>query len=612
VQPGVHAALSRRRSRVQIPSGPLGVAVNAEVGRVAQLVERAPEKREVTGSTPVSTTEKERVNVDAFDGARTPPTPVNEVVREYAPGSPERFELQQQLASFRAEGPREFPMVISGVDHMASGAEISVVEPHAHQRILGVTRESSDADVARAIDGALAAAAQWRALSLGERSAIFLRAAALLAGPWRARINAATMLGQSKSAYQAEIDAACEMADFFRFAVADAHELYERQPRVSPEGVRNELDYRPLEGFVLAITPFNFTAIAANLACAPALMGNTVLWKPSATQQFSASLTMSMLQEAGLPPGVINLVTGNGEAVSRVALAHPKLAGIHFTGSTATFRRLWRSVADHLDSYVSYPRLVGETGGKDFVVAHSSAATAPLVTALVRGAFDYQGQKCSAASRAYLPASLARGVLDDLVDTASSLTYGDVTDFTNYGGAVIDRRSFDRLADLFDRLKNDPTVEILTGAVANDRDGFFIAPTVLSSTNPHHEIFTTEFFGPVLSVYTYADNEFDATLQLVDSSTPYALTGALFARDQQVIASASSALRYSAGNFYVNDKPTGAVVGQQPFGGSRASGTNDKAGSILNLERWVSARTIKETYVAPTAHRYAHQAIEEA
>ncbi len=545
--------------------------------------------------------------MDAFNGVRTPPAPVNEVVREYAPGSSERAQLIQQLSDFRAEGPRELPMVIDGLSQMASGDEITVVEPHSHQRVLGVTRECSDHDVTRAIDSALAAGPAWRALSLGERSSIFLRAAALLSGPWRSRINAATMLGQSKSAYQAEIDAACEMADFFRFSVADAHDLYERQPRISPDGVRNELDYRPLEGFVLAITPFNFTAIAANLACAPALMGNTVLWKPSVTQQFSASLTMSMLQEAGLPPGVINLVTGNGDAVSRVALTHRQLAGIHFTGSTATFRHLWRAVANNLDNYVSYPRLVGETGGKDFVVAHASAATAPLVTALVRGAFDYQGQKCSAASRAYLPESLAAHVLDELVDATSSLTYGDVTDLTNYGGAVIDRRSFTRLAGLFDRLKNDPSVQILTGAVADDSEGFFISPTVVSSANPHHEIFTTEFFGPVLSVLTYPDREFESTLQLVDSSTPYALTGALFARDQQVIASASSALRYSAGNFYVNDKPTGAVVGQQPFGGSRASGTNDKAGSILNLERWVSARTIKETFVAPTAHGYAHQ-----
>ena len=545
--------------------------------------------------------------MDAFDGVRTPPTPVNEVVREYAPGSPERFELERKLVDFREEGPREFPLVIAGVHRMASGDEISVVEPHAHHRVLGVTRESSDVDVAHGIDAALAAGPAWRALSLGERSAIFLRAAALLSGPWRATINAATMLGQSKSVYQAEIDAACEMADFFRFSVADAHELYDRQPRISPDGVRNEMDYRPLEGFVLAITPFNFTAIAANLACAPALMGNTVLWKPSATQQFSASLTMSLLEAAGLPPGVINLVTGNGDAVSRMALTHPQLAGIHFTGSTNTFRHLWRAVAQNLDQYVSYPRLVGETGGKDFVVAHASAAAPALVTALVRGAFDYQGQKCSAASRAYLAASLAPAVLDELVETAASLRYGDVTDLANYGGAVIDRRSFTRLADLFTRLRNDPSVTILTGAQANDSDGFFISPTVITSENPHHEIFTTEFFGPVLSVYSYADKDFDATLELVDRSTPYALTGALFARDRAVIAHASAQLRYSAGNFYINDKPTGAVVGQQPFGGSRASGTNDKAGSILNLERWVSARTIKETFVAPTSHAYAHQ-----
>jgi 1-pyrroline-5-carboxylate dehydrogenase len=545
--------------------------------------------------------------VDTFDGVRTPPTPVNEPVREYAPGSPERFELVRHLALAREEGPREFPLVIAGVHRMASGDEIRVVEPHAHHHLLGVTRESSDVDVAHAVDAALAAGPAWRSMSLADRSAVFLRAASLLTGPWRATINAATMLGQSKSAYQAEIDAACELADFFRFNVADAHELYQRQPRVSPDGVRNELDHRPLEGFVLAITPFNFTAIAANLPCAPALMGNTVVWKPSPTQQFSASLTMAMLEAAGLPPGVINLVTGHGEAVSRVALTHPRLAGIHFTGSTSTFRHLWKSVANNLEHYVSYPRLVGETGGKDFVLAHASANESALVTALVRGAFDYQGQKCSAASRAYIANSIAPRVLDELVEVAGSLRYGDVTDLSNFGGAVIDRRSFTRLSELFSRLKADPSVRILTGAHANDDEGFFVSPTVLTSDNAHHEIFTTEFFGPVLAVHTYADRDFDATLALVDQSTPYALTGALFARDQSVISHASAALRYSAGNFYLNDKPTGAVVGQQPFGGARASGTNDKAGSILNLERWVSPRTIKETFVAPSSHGYAHQ-----
>ena len=371
--------------------------------------------------------------------------------------------------------------------------------------------------------------------------------------------------------------------------------------------MRNELDHRPLEGFVLAITPFNFTAIGANLPTAPALMGNTVVWKPSPTQQFAASLTMELLEEAGLPPGVINMVTGFGESVSRVALVHPALAGVHFTGSTATFRSLWRGIATNLEHYVSYPRLVGETGGKDFVIAHASADVPSLVTALLRGAFDYQGQKCSAASRAYVPSSLARTVLSNVADEAAALTYGDVTDFSNFGGAVIDRRAFNRLAELFERLRRDPEVTILAGGTVDDREGFFVRPTVVTSNNPRHEIFTTEFFGPVLAVHTYDDRDFTDTLALVDTTSPYALTGAIFATDRRAITEATSALRFSAGNFYVNDKPTGAVVGQQPFGGGRASGTNDKAGSILNLERWVSPRTIKETFVPPTTHRYVHQ-----
>ena len=545
--------------------------------------------------------------MDTFDSIPTPPEPVNETVREYSPGSLERGELVSQLAAFRHEGPREFPVVIAGNHRMANGSPISVVEPHAHQRELGVTHESSDIDVQHAVDAALAAGPSWRAMPFSERAAIFLRAAALLSGPWRARINAATMLGQSKTAYQAEIDAACEMADFFRFNVADAHELYQRQPRISPAGVANRLDHRPLEGFVLAISPFNFTAIAANLPCAPALMGNTIVWKPSPTQQFAASLTMSLLEASGIPPGVINMVTGHGEAVSKVALVHPQLAGVHFTGSTRTFRHLWQTVAANLDGYRSYPRLVGETGGKDFVVAHASAGVEELVTALLRGAFDFQGQKCSAASRAYLPQSLATPVLHELADRANTLTYGDVTDFSNFGGAVIDQRSFDRLDSVLSRLRDDRSVKILAGGSADGTEGFFVRPTVLLSDNPHHEIFATEFFGPILAVHTYVDREFDELLSLVDRTSPYALTGAIFARDRHVIEHAASALRYSAGNFYVNDKPTGAVVGQQPFGGARASGTNDKAGSILNLERWVSPRTIKETFVAPTQHGYAHQ-----
>jgi 1-pyrroline-5-carboxylate dehydrogenase len=532
---------------------------------------------------------------------------VNEAVFDYEPGSIPRADLLSEIAALRAADPRELPLVIAGVRRMASGSPIHVVEPHAHQRVLGTLNESSDIDVAHAVDAALAAGAAWRAMPFEQRAAIFLRAAALLSGPWRARLNAATMLGQSKTAYQAEIDAACETADFWRFNVADAHELYSRQPRVSPPGVLNSMDHRPLEGFVLAITPFNFTSIAANLPTAPALMGNTVVWKPSPTQQLAATVTLDLLEEAGLPPGVINMVTGFGESVSRVALTHRALAGIHFTGSTTTFRHLWTTVSSNLEHYRTFPRLVGETGGKDFVVAHASCDVEQLVTALVRGAFDFQGQKCSAASRAYVPRSIASRVIDELADRTASLRYGDVADFTNFGGAVIDRRAFNRLDELLGRLRNDSAVRIVAGGRASDEEGFFVSPTVALSDDPTHELFTTEFFGPVLGVHVYDDEAFDETLALVDRTSPYALTGAIFARDRAVVDHASAALRYAAGNFYVNDKPTGAVVGQQPFGGARASGTNDKAGSIYNLERWVSPRTVKETFVAPRHHEYPHQ-----
>lgn len=548
--------------------------------------------------------------MDTFDAVRSAGTPINEPVLDYAPGSIERSELLSQIASIRAEGPRELPIVIAGVRRMAGGATIPVVEPHAHHRQLGITAEANEIDVAHAVDAALAAGAMWRSMSLADRAGIFLRAADLLSGPWRARINAATMLGQSKTAYQAEIDAACEFADFLRFNVADAFELQARQPRVSPKGMRNELDHRPLEGFVLAITPFNFTAIAANLPAAPALMGNTVVWKPSPTQQYAASLTMELFEAAGLPPGVINMVTGFGEAVSKVALVHPRLAGVHFTGSTTTFRHLWQTVAANLERYVSYPRLVGETGGKDFVLAHPSADIDALVTALLRGAFDFQGQKCSAASRAYLPRSIAPQVLSELSDRVHTLTYGDVADLSNFGGAVIDRRAFNRLSDVLDRAKTDPHLKVVAGGSYDDTEGFFVRPSVVVTEDPEHAMMATEFFGPILTVATYADGAFDETLALVDRTSPYALTGAVFARDRSVILKAQAALRYAAGNFYINDKPTGAVVGQQPFGGARASGTNDKAGSILNLERWVSPRTIKETFVPPSWHEYPHQRTE--
>ena len=545
--------------------------------------------------------------MDTFDALRVSQRPTNEPTYEYEPGSRARLELEGALAALRQRDAITYPHVIAGREVVGQGSEIAVVEPHRHRHQLGTLREATTADVQLAIDSALAAGRHWRALSFADRAGIFLKAADLISGPWRARLNAATMLGQSKTAYQAEIDAACELADFLRFNVYDGFELISRQPHISPAGVRNEMDHRPLEGFVLAITPFNFTAIAANLPAAPALMGNTVVWKPSPTQQEAASLTMAIFKEAGLPDGVINMVTGNGAAVSEVAVPHRDLAGIHFTGSTATFRHLWQSVSHHLASYRSYPRLVGETGGKDFVLAHEDANFDALRTALIRGAFDFQGQKCSAASRAYLPSSVGAGYLNELADVATSLAYGDVADLSNFGGAVIDRRSFTRLAELQDRLRHDPTVTVIAGGTNDDSEGFFIRPTIVVSDNPHHEIFTTEFFGPVLAVHLYDPARFDETCQLVDATSPYALTGALWATDREVITRASAALRYSAGNFYINDKPTGAVVGQQPFGGARASGTNDKAGSIANLERWVSPRTIKETFVPPTQHGYRHQ-----
>jgi 1-pyrroline-5-carboxylate dehydrogenase len=489
---------------------------------------------------------------------------------------------------------------------MGGGDRISVVAPHRHAVVLGETTEASNADVEAAIGAALAAAPAWRDLPFDARAAVFLRAAELLSTTWRDRLNAATMLGQSKTAYQAEIDSACELADFLRFNVHFARSILAEQPR-SSAGVWNRMDYRPLEGFVLAITPFNFTAIAGNLPSAPALMGNVVVWKPSPTQQLAAHFTMRLFEAAGLPPGVINLVTGNGAAVSDVALRHPMLAGIHFTGSTGTFQHLWRTVGESISGYAGYPRVVGETGGKDFVIAHPSADPAALVTGLVRGAFEYQGQKCSAASRAYIPRSLWRaGVRDELAAVTESLSYGDVTDFSHFGGAVIDRRAFDRLAGVQDRLAADDAVQVVAGGKHDDSVGYFVRPTVAEITDPGHDSFRTEYFGPLLAVYVFDDARWSETLTQLESVSRYALTGAVFARDRAAAEEAARALRFAAGNFYVNDKPTGAVVGQQPFGGARASGTNDKAGSVWNLLRWVSPRALKETFVPPTDHRYPH------
>jgi len=506
------------------------------------------------------------------------------------------------LAADRAE----LTMTIGGARRLGGGDRIDVVAPHRHAQILGTLGNATAADVTAAVAAAKSAAPAWRELPFDERAAVLLRAADLLTGPWRDTVNAATMLGQSKTVQQAEIDAACEFADFLRFNVHYARRILAEQPD-SSAGIWNRFDHRPLEGFVLAITPFNFTAISGNLPTAPALMGAPVVWKPSPTQQLAAHYTMQLLEAAGLPPGVINLVTGDGQAVSRVALTDADLAGVHFTGSTPTFQHLWSTVGANIASYKTYPRLVGETGGKDFVIAHPSAPIDSLVTGLVRGAFEYQGQKCSAASRAYIPRSLWQGgVRDGLLQTTEQLTYGDVTDFRNFGGAVIDRRAFDKHVAVFAAAAVDPAATILVGGTTDDSEGYFVRPTVIECTDPESDFFTREFFGPILSVFVYDDADWDATVRQAADVAAYALTGAVFATDRAAIEQASAALRFSAGNFYVNDKPTGAVVGQQPFGGARASGTNDKAGSIFNMLRWVSPRTIKETFVPPTDHTYPH------
>ncbi|MFJ9557088.1 L-glutamate gamma-semialdehyde dehydrogenase [Nocardiopsis sp. NPDC101807] len=540
-----------------------------------------------------------------MDAVTNVPLPQNEPVLSYAPGSAEREELVAKLEELGKESI-DLPMRINGESRMGGGEPIDVVQPHRHTAVLGTMRNATHDDARAAVAAAKAAAPAWRAMSFDDRAAILLRAADLLAGPWRATINAATMLGQSKTAQQAEIDAACELIDFWRFNVSYARELIAQQP-LSVRGVWNRMEQRPLEGFVYAITPFNFTAIAGNLPTAPALMGNVVVWKPSPTQQFAAELTMRLLEEAGMPPGVINMVTGDGLAVSDVALNDPELAGVHFTGSTKTFQHLWKSVGENISSYRSYPRIVGETGGKDFIVAHSSADPEVLRTAIVRGAFEYQGQKCSAASRAFVARSVWEQVRDDLVAETEALTMGDVTDLSNFIGAVIDRRSFDKLAKVLKDAESDPTLEIIAGGTADDSVGYFVRPTIIEGTDPTNDVFRTEYFGPVIAVHVYEDDEFDDILKVVDEGSAYALTGAVLAKDRSAIARATEALRFSAGNFYVNDRPTGSIVGQQPFGGGRASGTNDKAGSAQNLSRWSSPRAIKETFVAPTVSSYPHQ-----
>lgn len=541
-----------------------------------------------------------------MDAVTQVPAPVNEPVHSYAPGSAERARLEIQLKQL-SENPIDLPMTINGVKRMGGGERFDVVQPHDHKSVIGTYANATEADAQEAVDAALAAAPAWRAMSFDDRAAIILRAAELLAGPWREKLAASTMLGQSKTAQQAEIDTPCELVDFWRFNVHFARQILAEQPAANSAGVWNRSDHRPLEGFVYAITPFNFTAIAGNLPTAPALMGNVVVWKPSPTQTHSAVLLMELLEAAGLPKGVINLVTGDGIAVSEVALNHPELAGIHFTGSTKTFQYLWKTVGNNIEKYRSYPRLVGETGGKDFVVAHPSADRGILKTALTRGSFEFQGQKCSASSRAYVPASIWNdGFKEQFAAEVDGITMGDVRDLTNFIGAVIDERSFAKNKAAIDRAKADPTCTIVAGGTYDDAEGYFVRPTVIECTDPENEVFTTEYFGPILAIHVYEDDKYDEMLAQMENVSAYALTGAVIAQDRYAAADTMEKLRFAAGNFYINDKSTGAVVGQQPFGGGRASGTNDKAGAASNLLRWTSTRSIKETLVPPTEYGYPH------
>ena len=539
--------------------------------------------------------------MSAIEAVTRVPLPVNEPVKGYAPGSAERESLRRTLESLPGD-----PIEVG----TGEGETYEVRSPSDHSTLLARVHQASGADAAAAIEAARSAKPGWAGLDFDERAAVFLKAAELLAGPWRDRLNAATMLGQGKTVQQAEIDSACELIDFLRLNVAFARELHANQPISSPT-VWNRMDYRPLDGFVYAITPFNFTAIAGNLPTAPALMGNTVVWKPALTQSYAAAFWMELLAEAGLPEGVITMLPGHGATVSDVVLADPDLAGIHFTGSTRVFQQVWAEVGTNIARYRSYPRLVGETGGKDFVVAHPSADPTALVTALVRGAFEYSGQKCSAASRCYLPRSLWEGGLrDELVARTEALKVGDVRDFSNFTSAVIDKRAFDKLAGAIDRAQAADDVEVIAGGSYDDEAGWYVRPTLAVTDNPHQEILNVEYFGPLLGIYVYDDARWSETLELIDRTSSYALTGAVFATERAAVVEASLKLRQAAGNFYVNDKPTGAVVGQQPFGGARASGTNDKAGSLWNLMRWVSPRSVKEALLSPTTIGYPHMAAE--
>ncbi len=536
-----------------------------------------------------------------MSGTANIPAPRNEPVNSYAPGTAPRQALKDALSGLGGEQP-EIP-VVAGGEERRTGKLNDVVSPHRHRQVLARVHQADTAAIDAAIAAAVEAQHDWARWPFEDRAAVFLKAADLLAGSWRARINAATMLGQSETAFQAEIDSACELIDFLRFNVHFAERIYREQPESSP-GMWNRLDHRPLEGFVYAITPFNFTAIGGNLPTAPALMGNTVVWKPAASATLSNWHVFELLREAGLPDGVINFLPGPAAAISDAVLASEHLAGIHFTGSTPVFQSLWQTVGSNLARYRGYPRLVGETGGKDFVLAHPSADADALAVALVRGAFEYQGQKCSAASRAYIPKSLWPRVRDGVTAMMKTIRMGDVADFRNFMGAVIDQKAYAKITGYLKAAKQDAGVTVVAGGGAKDEEGWFIEPTLVQAQDPGYRLMCEEIFGPVLTVHVYPDGKWTETLGLVDSTSPYALTGAVFAQDRAAVAEASAALRNAAGNFYVNDKPTGAVVGQQPFGGARASGTNDKAGSILNLLRWVSPRSIKETFDPPKDYRY--------
>ena len=583
------SAVRPKRAKRSAPSAPASSTASNNDNRAAESAPPETAVRTLTG----------------FNGNRRVPPPVNETVKTYAPGSAERTALKERLRSMSNERV-DIPLIIGGQE-VHTGELAQSVMPHNHRHVLADWHRADTQHIEQAVKAAREAARDWANWAWEDRAAVFLKAAELLATTWRATLNAATMLGQSKTAFQAEIDAACELIDFWRFNPHYAQSLYDEQP-LSDRTMWNQLDYRPLEGFVYAVTPFNFTSIAGNLPTAPALMGNTVIWKPASSAMLSAYYIMKLLEEAGLPPGVINFVSGDAGMISDRLLSHRDLAGVHFTGSTAVFNSMWKTIGASMSRYKSYPRIVGETGGKDFIVAHSSADPVALSVAIARGGFEYQGQKCSAASRAYIPESIWPEVRDRTVAIMKDIKMGDVTDFRNFMGAVIDKKAFTKIGEYLEH--GHKNANVVSGGVARGEEGYFIEPTLIETNDPSYRLLCEEVFGPVVTAYVYPDSKWSETLRIVDETSPYALTGAVFSTDRQAIREAALSLRNAAGNFYINDKPTGAVVGQQPFGGARGSGTNDKAGSKLNLVRWISPRAVKETFSPPTDYRYPFMAEE--